>query len=101
MDVENREHRIVLIHPGRWQLVADYFEKNAILHVDSIGKGSVTIGKMSVSDFVRELLVKRGVTAEADIESFLNPDYLAHVHAPNLLQGLDRAVARVLHAISA
>src|SRR3989338_6544280 len=52
-----------------------------------------------ISELVRDLLTRRGITAEADIRTFLEPDYELHTHAPLLLQGMDRAVARLLLAI--
>ena len=52
-----------------------------------------------MSDFVRGLLAKRGIIAEADIQTFLNPDYERDTHSPFLLGGMDLAVARVLSAI--
>ncbi|MDO8576644.1 MAG: single-stranded-DNA-specific exonuclease RecJ, partial [bacterium] len=56
---------------------------------------------MDVSDFVRGLLMKRGIADEASVASFLKPDYSAHTHSPMLLLGMDVAVARVLKAMSA
>jgi len=53
----------------------------------------------ALSDLVRTLLTKRGVETEADVAAFLHPDYELHTHSPFLLQGMDRAVARVLQAI--
>src|SRR3990167_3898921 len=52
-----------------------------------------------ISELVRDLLTRRGITAEADIRTFLEPDYELHTHAPLLLQGMDGAVARLLLAI--
>src|SRR5438874_2406629 len=54
---------------------------------------------MEVSDFVRSLLSRRGIEAEHEIAAFLNPDYLLHTHAPELLLGMDVAVSRLLKAI--
>ncbi|MDP3645924.1 MAG: single-stranded-DNA-specific exonuclease RecJ [bacterium] len=54
---------------------------------------------MEVSDFVRVLLSKRGITTDGDVASFLSPDYAAHTHSPMLLLGMDIAVERVLKAI--
>lgn len=54
---------------------------------------------MVISEFVRSLLSKRGITEEHDIAAFLNPDYQLHTHSPFLLQGMDIAVGRLLAAI--
>jgi single-stranded-DNA-specific exonuclease len=59
-----------------------------------------TIGDMPISDFVRALLMKRGISEEAEIASFLNPDYASHTHAPTLLLNMDIAVERILFAMS-
>lgn len=56
---------------------------------------------MELSDLVRTLLSKRGIEHEADIAAFLEPDYELHTHDPFLLQGMDRAVGRLLRAIEA
>ncbi len=52
-----------------------------------------------ISDVVRTLLKKRGVEREADIAAFLEPDYDLHTHDPFLLQGMERAVERLLAAM--
>lgn len=52
----------------------------------------------ALSDLVRNLLGKRGITEEADIAAFLQPDY-ASLHAPEMLPGMDRATARTLEAM--
>lgn len=52
-----------------------------------------------MSDLVRKLLSKRGITVAEDIERFLNPGYERDTHSPFLLAGMERAVARVLAAI--
>ena len=54
---------------------------------------------MEISELVRTLLTKRGLTDASAIEAFLNPDYERHTHPPKLLEGMDRAVARVFAAI--
>lgn len=56
---------------------------------------------MELSDLVRTLLSKRGMERETDIAAFLEPDYDLHTHDPFLLQGMDKAVARLLRAIEA
>ena len=53
-----------------------------------------------MSPLIRSLLEKRGITEPADIHAFLNPNYDSHTHSPFLLEGMDRAVARVLSAIT-
>jgi single-stranded-DNA-specific exonuclease len=52
-----------------------------------------------LSELVRTLLAKRGVESADDIAAFLTPDYEKHTHVPQLLQGMDRATARILAAI--
>jgi single-stranded-DNA-specific exonuclease len=54
---------------------------------------------MQVSELVSVLLKKRGVEKEEDIEAFLSPDYAAHAHDPFLLNGMDKAVARIFEAL--
>ena len=54
---------------------------------------------MEISELVRTLLAKRGLTDADAIETFLNPNYELHTHSPLLLEGMDRAVARVFAAI--
>ena len=49
---------------------------------------------MEISELVRSLLQKRGVTSENDIRTFLEPDYDLHTHTPFLLQGMDKAAER-------
>ncbi|MDO8514533.1 MAG: single-stranded-DNA-specific exonuclease RecJ [bacterium] len=49
---------------------------------------------------VSTLLSKRGITGASAVSAFLNPDYERHTHSPFLLLGMDRAVARLLLAIS-
>lgn len=53
-----------------------------------------------MSDLVREFLSKRGITAEEEIDRFLNPDYERDTHSPAFLEGIDRAVARIFTAIA-
>ncbi|HVU75725.1 MAG TPA: single-stranded-DNA-specific exonuclease RecJ [Candidatus Paceibacterota bacterium] len=53
----------------------------------------------ALSPLLRSLLEKRGVTTEADIAAFLNPDYDLHTHDPFLLAGMREAVARVYAAM--
>ena len=53
----------------------------------------------SVSELVRALLARRGVTTPEGVSAFLAPDYDAHTHDPFLLCDMDKAVARVLDAI--
>ncbi len=50
-------------------------------------------------DLVARLLSKRGITEDAAVAAFLNPDYVAHTHDPFLLQGMDVAVKRLLQGI--
>ncbi|MDB5238337.1 MAG: recJ [Candidatus Kaiserbacteria bacterium] len=52
-----------------------------------------------VSELVLDLLKKRGVIEQADINAFLAPDYAVHTHAPELFHDMDVAVARLFSAI--
>ncbi len=52
-----------------------------------------------ISDLVRTLLSRRGISAPHAISEFLNPDYDLHAHAPQLLEGMDRALERLFAAI--
>lgn len=51
-------------------------------------------------DFLAELLFHRGLDNSAKAESFLNPDYENHMHDPFLMKDMEKAVSRVLDAIS-
>jgi single-stranded-DNA-specific exonuclease len=53
-----------------------------------------------MSDLIATLLSKRGITDTEDIERFLNPEYERDTHSPLLLEGIERAVARVFAAIA-
>ena len=53
----------------------------------------------TMSDLVSTLLSKRGIISTEDVDKFLNPVYERDTHSPLLLEGMDRAVARVLSAI--
>src|SRR3989344_8430972 len=53
----------------------------------------------TMSDLVSGLLSKRGIVSAEDIDRFLNPVYERDTHSSFLLEGMDRAVARVLAAI--
>jgi single-stranded-DNA-specific exonuclease len=52
-----------------------------------------------MSDLVARLLEKRGVTLPHDIERFLVPNYDRDTHHHSLLEGIERAVARVFSAM--
>src|SRR3989344_2675891 len=53
-----------------------------------------------MSDLISTLLSKRGITVAEDVERFLSPDYERDTHSPLLIEGMERAVARVLAAIA-
>jgi single-stranded-DNA-specific exonuclease len=53
------------------------------------------------SDLVQMLLTKRGVTEPAEIEKFLQPDFVRDTHDPFLLNDMERAVARLFAAMAA
>jgi single-stranded-DNA-specific exonuclease len=48
-----------------------------------------------------QLLWNRGLRTAEDIETFLRPDYDAHLHDPFLMTDMDRAVPRILDAVAA
>ncbi len=52
-----------------------------------------------ISELVRSLLARRGVVEDTDITAFLSPDYEAHTHAPELLNDMRVAVARIFTAM--
>ncbi len=54
---------------------------------------------MALSDIVRTLLTKRGITTESEIAAFLAPDYVGHTHDAMRLWRMDRATARIFEAI--
>jgi single-stranded-DNA-specific exonuclease len=54
---------------------------------------------MEVSELVRSLLLRRGITEDSDIAAFLEPDYERGTHDPFLMKDMDRAVSRLLLAI--
>ncbi|KKW30366.1 MAG: Single-stranded-DNA-specific exonuclease RecJ [Candidatus Kaiserbacteria bacterium GW2011_GWC2_52_8b] len=54
---------------------------------------------MEVSDFVRELLTKRGISTDTDVHAFLNPDYELHTHSPMLIEGMNSALERLFCAL--
>jgi len=56
---------------------------------------------MELSDLVKSLLKKRGIESEEQMAAFLAPDYVAHLHAPQLLFGMDTAVERIISAMEA
>lgn len=53
----------------------------------------------TISELVKNLLSKRGVTDEKDIQVFLSPDYVAHTHDPFLLHDMEKAVSRFFEAL--
>ncbi|MBI4136116.1 MAG: single-stranded-DNA-specific exonuclease RecJ [Candidatus Vogelbacteria bacterium] len=53
------------------------------------------------SDLLRQLLVLRGLTAAAEIDHFLTPDYERDLHDPFLMLDMERAGERILRAVSA
>ena len=53
-----------------------------------------------MSPLIQSLLSKRGFIDAQKIEEFLNPDYELHTHSPELLEGIERATARMLSAIA-
>lgn len=55
--------------------------------------------EIEMSDVVRSLLRGRGVTTPEDIRAFLQPDYDAHTHAPELIADMSLATERLIAAI--
>lgn len=54
-----------------------------------------------VSDIIRQLLANRGVTDEAEIASFLHPDWEKHTHDPFLFTQMTQAVDLVFKHLKA
>ena len=55
----------------------------------------------NVAPLVLQLLVQRGLTTQANIDEFFNPDYTHHVHSPLLFRDMQKVVDRVYAAIAA
>lgn len=51
-------------------------------------------------EFIRELLFSRGIRSRADAETFLTPSFERDSHDPFLLPDMERAVDRILSAIT-
>lgn len=105
MNVENREHRVVLVQFVCGQFAVDDFTKDAAFHVESVAEASCdTMRSMQavdahvLSDLVRSLLQRRGVEAD-QADAFLRPAYDLHTHAPELLADMEQAVMRLLSAL--
>ncbi len=56
---------------------------------------------MSTTDFLENLLTRRGITDQSDRELFLSPSYEIHFHDPFLMKDMDKAVTRLKTAIDA
>lgn len=56
--------------------------------------------RLHENELLSQLLYNRGLTNEADIQNFLSPNYDTDRHDPFLLNDMEKAVARVLNAIS-
>jgi single-stranded-DNA-specific exonuclease len=63
-------------------------------------ENSVSPKKKTIHPLVKKLLQKRGIEEEKDIDIFLSPDYERDTHDPFLLPDMERAVERILKAIS-
>ncbi len=55
--------------------------------------------EIELSDVVRSLLKGRGVTTADEIRVFLQPDYDAHTHAPELIADMSLATDRMIRSI--
>lgn len=55
--------------------------------------------RMGLSEIVKTLLARRGVTEEKDIDAFLKPDYVLHTHSPFLLVDIEPALDRIFLAM--
>lgn len=56
-------------------------------------------GVQGLSDLSKKLLYRRGINNPESIESFLNPDYVRHIHKPSLLKNIDKASERIIAAL--
>lgn len=54
----------------------------------------------SYPELTRTLLENRGIKTREDAEKFLNPDYESHTYNPFLIMNMERAVERILRAVS-
>lgn len=52
-------------------------------------------------NWLKQLLYNRNIKTAAEAEYFLNPSYTEHLHNPFLLHDMDKAVQRILSAITA
>lgn len=52
------------------------------------------------SPLLQQLFIRRGITTKEQAEQFLQPSYEAHLHDPFLLHDMERAVTRILTAMS-
>ena len=52
-----------------------------------------------VSDIVRTLLERRGITDASEVEKFLKPDFVRDIHDPFLLNDMEKGVARLFDAM--
>lgn len=53
-----------------------------------------------LNSFTQKLLHHRGISTRAEAEAFLNPSYEAHLHDPYLLPDMEKAVERILQALT-
>lgn len=59
------------------------------------------LSRMNLSPLIQALLEKRGIIDEQAIGRFLSPSYERDTHDPFLMPDMDRAVARIVHALGA
>ncbi len=52
-------------------------------------------------ELLGELLARRGITAEAEAEAFLNPEYRRDIHDPFLMRDMEHACVRLFEAVEA
>ncbi len=74
--------------PQRWRIEQQDAERSAALAKDA-----------RLPQVLAELLIARGITSAEAAFAFLHPEP-AHLHDPNLMLGMDAAVARLERAIS-
>ncbi len=81
-------------------MTVSLLNKKWTLAEPSIDKAEALVRELNLSPLISRLLVARKVESSAEAECFLKAD-LARLHDPFLMKGMERAVSRVVAAISA